>query len=322
MTEVHRAPAEGVRQDHAHPHGMQGFSSDGKIGARFLLSLALTTLVLVGEVIGGLLTGSLALLSDAAHVFLDLFALGLAYGAIRLAARAASDRHTYGFHRMKVIAAFVNGGSLLVVAVEIFREAVSRFRHPEPVLAGPMLVVAAVGLAANLLVAFVLRRHDHDDINTRAAFFHVLGDALSSVGVIAAAIVLFLTGWTWIDPLMSVLIGIVILAGSGRVLRQAVHILNEGVPEGVHLPELSIAMRSVPAVADVHDLHVWTVGPGYPVLSAHVVLADQALSGADGIMCELKDLLSRRFGIDHTTIQFECADCGQGARACGGCTGR
>lgn len=316
MSEARRAPAEGAHPQHASSHVMPELGNDGRIGTRFLLSLALTAVVLAGEVIGGILTGSLALLSDAAHVFLDLFALGLAYGATRLAARSASDRHTYGFHRMKVIAAFVNGGTLLVVAVEIFREAVSRFRHPEPVLAGPMLVVAAVGLAVNLLVAFVLRRHDHDDINARAAFLHVLGDALSSVGVIAAAVVLFLTGWSWVDPLMSVLIGIVILAGSGRVLRQAVHILNEGVPEGMHLPELSAALRGVPAVVDVHDLHVWTVGPGYPVLSAHVVLADRALSGADGVMCELKDLLSRRFGIDHTTIQFECADCGQGALAC------
>lgn len=180
----------------------------------------------------------------------------------------------------------------------------------------------ALGLAVNLLVAFALRRHDHKDINTRAAFLHVLGDALSSVGVIAAAIVLFLTGWSWVDPLTSALIGIVVLAGSGRVLKQAVHILNEGVPDGVNLTVLSAAMRGVAAVADVHDLHVWTVGPGYPVLSAHVVLADQALSGADSVMCSLKELLSRRFGIDHTTIQFECADCGQGARSCGGGTGR
>lgn len=307
-----------MNHDETHAHGMPGSANEDKAGARFILSIALTVLILVGEVVGGIVTGSLALLSDAAHVFLDILALGLGYGAIRLAARSPSERHTYGFHRMKVIAAFINGASLVVVAIEIFRESITRFQHPEPVLAGPMLVVAMVGLVVNLIVAFVLRHHGKEDINMRAAFLHVLGDALSSLGVIAAGVILLYTNWSWVDPLMSVLIGIIILAGSGRILKQAIHILNEGAPDEVGVSELSSAMKDVAGVSAVHDLHVWTVGPGYPVFSAHVVLSDQALSGTDRIMDELKELLSHRFHIDHTTIQFECADCGQGRFTCGG----
>lgn len=297
---------------HDHAHATFESSPAGKIENRLVLSLTLTGLILVAEVVGGLWTGSLALLSDAAHVFLDMFALGLSYGAIRLATLPANDQHTYGFHRMKVLAAFINGATLLLVAFEIFREAWARFQNPEPILAGPMLVVAVIGLGVNLAVTFVLREHDHDDLNTRAAFLHVLGDTLSSVGVIAAGVVILLTGWMWIDPLVSVLIGLIILAGSWRVLRQSIHILNEGAPEGLHASEVGQAMRQVAGVDEVHDLHVWTVSPGYAALSAHVVLADQALSQTGPMMAELKEIIYHRFGIEHTTIQFECHNCGQG----------
>jgi cobalt-zinc-cadmium efflux system protein len=301
---------------HDHAHSTFESSTNSKIESRLVLSLTLTGLILIAEVVGGLWTGSLALLSDAAHVFLDMFALGLSYGAIRLAALPANDRHTYGFHRMKVLAAFINGATLLLVAFEIFREAWTRFQNPEPILAGPMLVVAVIGLGVNLVVAFVLREHDHDDLNTRAAFLHVLGDTLSSVGVIVAGVVILFTGWIWVDPLVSVLIGLIILAGSWRVLRQTIHILTEGVPEGVTASEVAQTIHQTPGVAEVHDLHVWTVSPGYPALSAHVVLADQALSQTGPLMAELKEIIYHRFGIEHTTIQFECHNCGQGTVVC------
>ncbi|HUW70125.1 MAG TPA: cation diffusion facilitator family transporter [bacterium] len=296
---------------HQHTHGVMTSDHDAK-GSKFVLSIAITSLTLVAEIVGGIMTGSLALLSDAAHVFLDIFALALSYGAIRLASRAPSEKHSYGFHRMKVIAAFINGVTLVVVALEIFREAINRFGHPEPVIAGPMLIVAVIGLAANLIVALVLGHHDHDDLNTRAAFLHVLGDALSSVGVIAAGFIILATGWTWVDPAVSILIGIIIMTGAWRVLREAVHILNEGAPENASVKDVSEAMSTVDGVLEVHDAHVWTVGPGYKVLSAHVLLSDQALSQTEGIMHQLKEILAHRFGIEHTTIQFECANCGQG----------
>jgi len=292
-------------------------SSVGEIKQnRLLLSLALTGLIFLAEVVGGLWTGSLALLSDAAHVLMDVFALGMSYGALRAAALPPDDRHTYGFHRLQVLAALANGATLLLVAFEIFREAWERFRNPVPVLAGPMLIVSVVGLVVNLIVALALRQHDHHDLNVRSAFLHVLGDALASVGVIGAGVVILFTGWTAIDPLVSAAIGAILLVGSGRVLRESLHILVEGMPEGLKASQVAEAMGRVAGVMEVHDLHVWTVVPGYVALSAHVVLADQALSQTQEVMDGLKRVLADEFGIEHTTIQFECAACGQGAVVC------
>jgi len=297
-------------QEHEHVHGLSP-ELGGATGNKLLLSILITSLTLVAEAVGGLLTGSLALLSDAAHVFLDIFALALSYGAIKLATRAASSKHTFGFRRMKVLAAFANGTTLLIVAVEIFREAIARFAHPEAVIAGPMLIIAVIGLVANLLVALVLRGHDHEDLNARAAFLHVLGDALSSVGVIIAGLVMLFTGWTWVDPAASVLIGLVILAGAWRVLKAVIHILNEGAPEGANPEEVAAALAAVPGVLATHDLHVWTIEPGYPVMSVHVLLDDRLLSETGAILDAIKEIAEHRFGIEHTTVQFECADCGQ-----------
>ena len=307
---------ETLGHDHDDHEKNAGAAGSGNSGGKLLVSIVITGAVLVAEVVGGLLTGSLALLSDAAHVFLDMFALALGYGAIRLAAAPPSSRHTYGFRRMKVLAAFANGATLVVVAIEILREAVSRFAHPSPVNAGPMLIVAVIGLAANLVVVLVLRRHDHDDLNARAAFLHVLGDALSSVGVIGAGIVLLLTGWSWVDPAVSLFIGLIILAGAWRVLREAIHILNEGAPTGAEAEGVSAELAKVPGVREVHDLHVWTIEPGYSVLSAHVLIENRLLSDNVEVMAGLKDVASRRFGIEHTTIQLECDNCGQGTVAC------
>jgi cobalt-zinc-cadmium efflux system protein len=285
-------------------------------GYRFILALTLTTLILIVEVIGGLWTDSLALLSDAGHVFMDVFALGLSYAALRVAALPPNDRHSYGFHRFKVLAALINGATLLWIAVEIFWEAWSRLQTPEPVLASPMLVVAVIGLVVNLIVALALREHDHDDLNTRSAFLHVVGDALSSVGVIVAGVIILFTGWTWVDPLASVLIAAIILISSWRVLRDAVHILAEGVPGNLTVSLVAKVMEEEPGVNSVHDLHMWTIGPGYLTLSAHVVLADQALSDTQRIMIGLKRVLREQFSIEHTTIQFECEHCSDGAIVC------
>lgn len=286
------------------------------IERRFILSLALTGLIFAVEVIGGLWTGSLALLSDAAHVFMDVLALAMSYAALRVAAWPADDRHTYGYHRWQVIAALANGATLLFVAFGIFREAWQRFQMPAPILAGPMLIVAAIGLGVNLIVALVLSGHDHHDLNVRSAFLHVLGDALSSVGVIVAGGVILLTGWLWVDPLVSMLIGVIILVGAGRVLREALHILVEGAPDGVTTAQVRPALQTVPGVSDVHDLHIWTVSPGYVALSAHVVLSDPSFAGASTVLGRIRTLLAERFGIQHTTVQLECAHCGQGLVSC------
>ena len=297
-------------------HGLELPEREMVKGKEFVISIIITCITLLAEVLGGVFTGSLALLSDAAHVFLDIFALGLSYGAMRLASRAPSAKHTFRFRRMKVIAAFVNGATLLAISFEILREAASRIVHPVTVDAGPMLVVAVIGLAANLVVAFLLRRHNHEDLNTRSAFLHVLGDALSSLGVIVAGVVIVATGWSWVDPAASALIAVVILLGAGRVLKEAIHILNEGSPDGASVDEVASAIAGVRGVVEVHDVHVWTIEPGYAVLSAHVLLFDQALGATQGTMEGIKEVVKRRFGIEHTTVQFECANCGQGPVAC------
>jgi cobalt-zinc-cadmium efflux system protein len=296
-------------------------------GKRFLLSIGITFAILIAEVIGGYWTGSLALLSDAAHVFMDVFALALSYLALRLSALPADDRHTYGFHRLEVIAALINGISLGAISIEIFTESWARWFNPQPVKSVEMLVIAVIGLVANLIVVFVLGGHSHEhkheegedesvhvreDLNVRSAFLHVVGDAVSSVGVIVAAGVIWFTGWQWVDPLMSVLIGILILFSSWRVLKSSLHILVEGVPEGLSVEKIGQSMASVPGVQDVHDLHVWSICSGHIALSAHIITDNQPLTEGDGIMTELKQRIAK-FGIEHTTIQFECAACGQGA---------
>ncbi len=288
------------------------------IEKRFLVALALTGLILVAEVVGGLWTGSLALLSDAAHVFMDIFALALSYLALRLSALPADDRHTYGFHRLEVLAALANGVTLGLVALGIFYEAYRRFQTPEPIKSVELLIIALIGLLVNLVVAWILHGHGEGskDLNVRSAFLHVLGDALSSLGVIAAALVIWQTGWTLADPLMSVVIGLLIIASSYRVTRSSLHILIEGTPEGFRLSQVAQAMNSTPGVVDIHDLHVWSLCSGHTSLSAHVVVADQSLGQAQALMDELKGRLRAGFGIEHTTIQFECAHCGQGTVVC------
>jgi cobalt-zinc-cadmium efflux system protein len=307
---------------------------DRGLEGRFLWAVSLTALVLVGEVAGGLWTHSLALLSDAAHVLMDVVALGLSYIALRMAAQEPSDRHSYGLHRAEVLAAVINGGTLFVIAAGIFWEAGHRLWAPEPVKSIEMLAIAAAGLAVNLVVLLVLRGHDdhghdhhnHDadhehakgpgDLNVRSAWLHVLGDTLSSVGVIVAGVVIWWTGWMIFDPLMSIIIAGVLFFGSGRLLKSGIHILMEGVPEGLHLPEIGQAMAAVPGVREIHDLHVWSLCPGAVTLSAHVTVDGVTWSDTSGTQAALKAVLRDRFRIEHTTIQLECERCAQGVVVC------
>lgn len=279
---------------------------------KLVLSILLTSIIFLAELIGGIWTRSLALLSDSAHVFMDMFALGLSYFAFRVASRPADDRHTYGFHRFQILAALINGTTLLLIAIEILREAIQRFKNPEPILTSPMLVVAVIGLIVNLIVAFILHDHDHKDINTRSAFLHVIGDALASVGVIVAGVIIALTGLTWVDALVSILISILLLVSAARLLLKAFHILAEGMPDGMTASQIAETMQSVSGVVEVHDLHVWTLSPSFLALSAHVLVEDQSLSQSSLIMEKLKAVLAENYNIQHTTIQFECLNCGQG----------
>lgn len=303
---------------------------------RFVLSMVFTALILVAEVIGGLVSGSLALLSDAAHVFMDLFALGLSLLALRLSVRPADDQHSFGWHRLEVLAALINGLSLLAIAVGIWIEAVQRWNHPVQIQSMEMLIIAVIGLVVNVVVALTLGTHDHDhehervsgeasshpetnirkDLNLNSAFLHVVGDAISSVGVIAAALLIQFTGKLWIDPFISALIGVIILVSSYRVLRGALHILVEGVPEGLSIHKIHDSMANITDVNEVHDLHVWNICSGTVALSAHVVLEDAAVNQQTQTMQEIKTMLSDEYQIEHTTIQFEKCPCVNSESAC------
>ncbi len=291
---------------------------------RFLIAILLTASILVVEVAGSWWTGSLALLSDAAHVFLDIFALGLSWLAIRLSTLPADERYSYGFHRFEVVASLANGLTLGFVSLGILVEAYHRLQVPAPVKGLDLLLLASFGLAVNLIVAFVLKgSHQHDqethapeDLNVRSAMLHVMGDAVASFGVIVAALLIWRTGWTPADPIASIVISLIIFASSYRLMRDSFRIMMEGVPSCLRLEDVSAAICSVPGVVQVHDLHVWGVCSAHIILSAHAVIDDQKISQAQMIMDEMKRRLMELFGIEHTTIQLEGKNCGQGVVVC------
>lgn len=285
---------------------------DSHISGKLKIAIALTAVTLLAEVAGGLWTNSLALLSDAAHVFLDLLALVLSLAAIKLATLPTSERHTFGYHRSEVFASFINGLTVFLMAIGIMYEAWIRFNAPQTVHSLPMLIIAAIGLVMNLLAAKALHGHTHDDLNVKSAFLHVIGDAAASVGVIAGGIIMYNTGWYVVDSLISAAIGLLILAGAGRVLRDSVHILMEGTPRGLEVTDVAAAIRAVEGVQDVHHLNIWTVCSHILSLSVHVDIDDGGEDRRGTILHEIEHLLAVRFQITHTTIQMECATCVNG----------
>jgi cobalt-zinc-cadmium efflux system protein len=266
-------------------------------------SLLVTGGFLLVEVVGAWWTGSLALAADAGHMLTDVAGLALALFAVWAASRPPTPEKTYGYYRVEILAATVNALLLLGVAGVILVEAYQRIRTPREVHGTAMLVVAAVGLAANLVAAWLLHRDAGESLNVRAAYLEVLGDALSSVGVIAAALVVMRTGLTIVDPMVSALIAVFIVPRTWRLLRQAVNVLLEGTPSHLDLGEIEEAMVRVPGVRRVHDLHVWTLTSGREAMSAHVVVDD--VRESERLLDALHAVLHARFGIDHTTIQLD-----------------
>jgi cobalt-zinc-cadmium efflux system protein len=292
--------------DHApHPAG----DLDQSLNRGFYVAIALTAVTLIAEVAGGFWTNSLALLSDAAHVFMDLFALVLSLVAIRLARFPATDRRTYGWHRAEILASLINGLTLLLIAGGILTEAWARLLHPQAVKSQEMFIIAGIGLVTNLLAAARLHRHSHDDLNVRSAFLHVVGDAIASVGVIAGGIVMLYTGWYVLDALVSMAIVLIIGFGALRLLREAGHILLEGVPARLDLNRVLERMLAVEGVKEIHHLHVWSICSHITALSAHIDV-DPAQRGNQGeIVGALEKLLEHDFHITHTTLQADCANC-------------
>ncbi len=296
--------------DHSHTgHSHEGHSHGGHshgAGKRALAFVfALTTAFLAVEVVGGLLTGSLALLADAAHMASDAVSLGLALFAVWLAERPATPRRSFGYKRAEILAALANGVTLVVVSVWIFVEAFARLQDPTPILGGWMMAVAVVGLAINVTGAYVLSHSGGESLNVEGALRHVMADLFGSVGVIVAAGVILLTGWRYADPIISVVIGVLILGSSWKLLRESTNILLESTPKDVDAEKVGRKMASIPGVQEVHDLHIWTITSGFPALAAHVLVG--ASENCHDRRRDIEAVLARDFGIEHTTLQVDHA---------------
>ena len=287
---------------HGHAHGGPGTAA-GQHKARLKGALALTAGFMVVEAVGGLLTGSLALVADAAHMLTDAGGLALALVAIRFAERPATPQKTFGYVRLEILSALLNAVVLLLLTIFILYEAVGRLIDPPPVMAGPMLAVAVVGLAVNLGSMKLLAAGSSESLNVKGAYFEVMSDMLGSLGVIVAALVVMFTGWRLADPIIGAAIGLFIVPRTWSLLRQAVHILMEGTPPEIDVALLEAAIREVPGVRAVHDLHVWTLTSGLDALACHVVIDDMAQARAT--LVAVNGIVATRFGLTHTTIQVE-----------------
>ncbi|HUZ86901.1 MAG TPA: cation diffusion facilitator family transporter [Candidatus Baltobacterales bacterium] len=280
-------------------------------GATLRTALGLTVVILLVELVGGLLSHSLALLSDAGHVLTDVFALGLAWFAVAQSKRPADQRRTFGYQRVSILAALLNSVTLIVIVVAIAYEAVRRLAAPQPVQGQIVIVAALAGIAINVFVILALRGDSHS-LNLRAALLHVTGDVAASVGVVVAGVVILLTGWLYIDPLLSLAIAALIAFGALGIVRETVNLLLEGTPREIDLAAVRAEIESSNLVTGVHDLHVWALSSDEMALSCHVVIGDCPLGDAEHVVRGLEARLCDRFAIGHTTIQVEsCHPCGE-----------
>ncbi|WML30077.1 cation diffusion facilitator family transporter [Neobacillus sp. OS1-32] len=285
---------------HGHSHGHSHTANKTALLSAFLLIAAF----MIVEVIGGVITNSLALLSDAGHMLSDAAALGLSFFAIKLGEKSVSQEKTYGYKRFEIIAAALNGLALIVISLIIFYEAIQRFFAPPEVQSTGMLIISVIGLVVNIVAAWILMKGDKDEnLNVRSAFLHVIGDMLGSVGAIIAALLIMFFGWGIADPIASVIVAGLILVSGGRVTKDSFHILMEGSPTEIDANEVKAALGQIPLVREVHDLHIWTITSGYPVLSCHITIADEGVH--DEILAQSQKILHDHFDIEHSTVQIE-----------------
>ncbi|WP_408005301.1 cation diffusion facilitator family transporter [Pseudalkalibacillus berkeleyi] len=285
-------------ESHSHNH------SHGSNKKALLFAFLITTLFMVAEVIGGLITNSLALLSDAGHMLSDAVSLGLSLLALVVGEKAATKAKTFGFKRFEILAALFNGVTLIVVSIYIFYEAFHRFQEPPSVVGSGMMIIGILGLVVNIVAAWVLMRGDtKGNLNLRSAFLHVLGDMLGSIGAIIAALLIIQFGWNIADPIASVIVAILILISAVRVTKESVHVLMEGSPSHIDVEKVKQQLEGISGVIETHDLHVWTITSNYPSLSCHL-LVEQNMSHED-ILNDANALMKQEFGITHTTFQIE-----------------
>lgn len=294
-------------EEHSHGSGGgQGQGHDHGQGANkkaLAVVLSFTLTYMFAEIIGGLLTGSLALLADAAHMASDNIALGLALFAFWIAAKPPTPNRSFGYKRAEILAALFNGATIVAVSIWIFYEAYGRFQDPPEILGGWMMVVAVIGLLVNLAGTVILTRSAGENLNMQGALRHVLADLLGSIGVIAAALVIVITGWRYADPIISIFIGVLVLFSSWKLLRDSVSILLESSPPGIDAEEVGKKMAGVEGVEEVHDLHIWMVTSGFPALAAHVLVGKE--DDCHQKRRDLEEMLDEEFGIDHTTLQVD-----------------
>ncbi|MDO3412181.1 cation diffusion facilitator family transporter [Saccharibacillus sp. CPCC 101409] len=302
---------------HRHGHGHNHSHTHGANKKALKLSFFLIASYMIVEVIGGLMTNSLALLSDAGHMLSDAAALGFSLLAMIWGERSASSAKTYGYKRFEVLAAFLNGIALLAISLYIFYEAFRRFSDPPGVMSSGMLTIAVIGLLVNVAAAWILMKGDtSENLNIRSAFLHVIGDLLGSVGAIAAALLIMAFGWNLADPIASVIVAVLVLLSAYRITRDSVHILMEGTPSGIDAEEIRAQLSDIEGVRGVHDLHIWSLSSDVPLLSGHLAL-EQTESGPR-VMREARRLLTEEFGIGHITIQLDPPgeECRVGEESC------
>lgn len=291
---------------HSHSHGHSHGVASARNRKRLAWTLALAAVYMVAELVGGLMSNSLALLADAGHMLSDVGALALSLFALWMAQKPATDRRTYGYYRTEILAALANAATLIAISVLIFVEAVKRFYAPEPVMGLTVMWIAAGGLAVNVIGLMVLHGGKDDSLNIRGAWLHMLTDALGSVGAILGGVAVWAFGWMWADPAVSLAIAVLVLYSSWHLLRDSVGVLLEGTPPHIDLEAVRGAMLDVDGVEEVHDLHVWTITSGLDAMSGHVVVGERALRRESGeILADLHCMLHDRFGLHHLTIQIE-----------------
>lgn len=287
---------------------------------RLQWAIGLTFFVLLAEAVGGWLANSLALLSDAAHMFTDVISLSLSWLALHLAGQPSSETKTYGYHRMEIFAALINGLLLFTMAAVILWEAGLRALAPEPVHSPTMIAVAGIGLVTNLGVLYFLKDpaqdQHHRDLNLKAALFHVLGDTLASVAVIAGGVVILNTGWFWMDSAIAAVVALVLMWGAKSLVADSVHILLEGVPRGISLQDVERELNAIPDVEHVHELHIWCICSNIYALSTHARIREDNLHRSESILTEIQNRLAEKFNITHSTVQLESVPCGVSQLTC------
>jgi cobalt-zinc-cadmium efflux system protein len=294
-----------------HNHNSNHDHSQSATG-RLRIALIIVLIIFVVEIFGGILSNSLALLGDAGHMPVDAFAIALSMFAMKVAKKPATSQKTYGYHRAEILAALANGTVLIMITVYIFYEAYRRMWDPPDIQTPLMLIIATIGLIANFIGLMLLKGPSHNNLNVKGAFWHIVGDLVSSVGVIVAALIIYSTSWKYADPIVSILIGFIILWGAVRIVLESAEILLESVPRHLKVTDVSAVIQNIEGVTGVHDVHVWTITSGIYALSAHIIVDDLKVSQGTEIVKSINGKLESQFNIKHSTLQVECTNCPTG----------